>query len=225
MGSHVRGARVETALAAVLATGFAVVLSPAPTQAQDAYNRGGATAPDGLWVAGGLYAASSAGTGVRMELGVPLGVVGPGLMSVAVPVNTWHNGIGCISREICRRWRTNALYVLPELQWEYVLPIRMKHRLSVVPFAGAGFGMFWTYVDDYDRLGTLREVSLGMGVRTGAAVRFGFLNGVFVQVQPVGLLFNVPFDGQPVPGAGEFVYGRSFWVSYDAYFMVGYRFD
>jgi hypothetical protein len=224
VGLWSKGAALGWCAVVALAAGLLVGVTPA--RAQDSYNRGGATAPEGVWLGGGLYTASGSGTGVRMEVGLPLKVVGPGLLSVTLPVSTWHNGARfCPPFDPCMRWRANALYVVPEVQYEYVLPIRMKHRFSIVPFAGAGFALYWSYFDDYPGVGTAREMSPGVAVRTGGAARFGFLNGVFVQIQPVGLLFNIPFDGQPRGGMGEVVYGRSFWFSYDFYLMAGYRFN
>jgi hypothetical protein len=230
VGSSISGTAIRFGAGVVCMAAVLLSAGASPLQAQDGYNQGGSTAPEGVWVGGGLNTVSASGTGIRLEIGIPLKVVGPGMMALVIPASTWHRGsrfCDPFSRD-CMSWRQNALYAVPEVQWEYVLPIRMKHRFSIIPAGGIGFAMYWTYFDDFPGRGTDRDVVLGMAVRTAAAARFGFLNGVFVQVQPVGLLWNIAFDGRtavdPI-GGGTIAAGSSFWVSYEFYAMAGYRWN
>jgi hypothetical protein len=192
------------------AMAMAVTMLAGEAHAQKGYNKGGSRAPDGVWFSGGINVAGGGwrgGAGVRLEAGIPLTLVGPGQLSLVIPLSTYHRAYGWGRRWDDRGWRgrTNVVQVVPELQWEYVFPIRMRHRLSISPQGGFGFGGLWhSHRDDPGAFLII--------MKTGAVVRFGMENGFIVQMQPVGVLFNIPASAY---------YG--FWASYEWYTTVGYR--
>jgi hypothetical protein len=191
------------------AMAMAVTMLAGEAHAQKNYNKGGSRAPDGIWFSGGVNAAGGGwrgGAGIRLEVGIPLTLVGPGQLGLVIPLSTYHRayGWGRWDRWDTRRGRTNVMQVVPELQWEYVFPIRMRHRLSISPQAGFGFGGIWHSHGDHP--GSLLIIA-----KTGAVVRFGMENGFMVQMQPVGMLFNIPTPH------------HRFWASYEWYATVGYR--
>jgi hypothetical protein len=194
-----------------LATAGAVALALAvftgEAQAQKGYNKGGSRAPDGLWLSGGVNASSGrgwGGAGVRLEVGIPLTLVGPGQLGLVVPLSTYHHGRGRRFDDWRGRW--NVMQVVPEVQWEYVFPIKMRHRLSISPQGGFGFGGMWHSRAD-------REGAFLIIFKTGAVVRFGMENGFMVQMQPVGVSFNIP--------AGRY----GFWAAYEWYTTICYRWN
>lgn len=199
-------------LATVGAVVVAMALFADDVQAQKGYNAGGSRAPDGIWFSGGVNAASGArwrggGAGIRLEVGIPLTLAGPGQLGLALPFSTLHRGRGWGTGW---RGRTNVVRAVPEVQWEYVFPIRMPHRLSISPQAGFGFGGLWhSHWDGQPARGTFLII-----FGTGAVVRFGMDNGFMVQMQPVGVSFNVPTHG-----------GYAFWAGYEWYTTIGYRWD
>jgi hypothetical protein len=199
--------RLATAGAVVLA----LVVFTGEAEAQKGYNKGGSRAPDGIWLSGGINTSSGrggGGAGIRLEVGIPLTLVGPGQLGLVVPLSTYHHARGRRGRWYYDggwRGRSNVMQVVPEVQWEYVFPIKMRHRFSISPQGGFGIGGLWHSHGDH--AGAFLII-----FKTGAVLRFGLENGFIVQMQPVGVTFNIPAHRD-----------IGFWAAYEWYTTVGYR--
>lgn len=164
-------------------------------------------APDGMWLGGGLNTSAGAGPdgpGVRLEAGYPLRDVGPGQLSLVVPFSTYHDPGPSDDR-------TNVIQVVPELQWEYALPIDMAPTLSVSPVFGFGPGGIWTNRNQQGNDGAFL-----LTWRFGALVRLGFDNGAMVAMQPAGITFNTAIGDGALDGL---------YTNYEWYLVAGYRWD
>lgn len=207
--THFRYVGLMVAAAACLVLG-------ASSSAEAQYNAGGSVAPDGMWFAGGINASNSFddddfrdfrldgpdGAGIRIEFGIPLTLVGPGQLGLVLPISTVHENLP-------GDWRFNSVTFAPEIQWEYVFPIRMRHRFSLSPQAGFGFGGVWFGGNDVGDDGSFMILW-----KTGVNLRFGFDFGLILQVQPLGFTFNIPTDSD-----------FDFYAAYEFYTGVGYRWD
>ncbi|MFW5925338.1 MAG: hypothetical protein ACOCV4_04175 [Myxococcota bacterium] len=207
----------------VVALGAAVALMASAETAHAQESQ----APDGFWLGGGLNAGSRGygGAGLRLEAGIPLKEVGPGLLALNLPLSTLHhaNRGWCFDGRCDRSRRWNALYLVPEVQYEWPIPIDIPQRFSVVGMIGAGLALFWDY-GDWDGTYDNRHAAFGIvPLRTGAAARFGFVNGWFVQVQPVGFALNVAFGDRYRDD--RYDYYDNFFVTYEFWAMGGYRWD
>lgn len=176
-------------------------------QAQGEYNQGGSRAPDGPWFGGGLNMSAGDGPdgpGIRLEFGIPLKVVGPGQFSLALPMSTYHDSLPGDAR-------INVINFVPEVQWEYVFPLReFEHRFSISPVFGFGFGGIWAGGSNIDNDGAFMLTN-----RLGAVVRLGFTNGLILAMQPFAVTLN-----------GAFNYDHDdFFANYEWYFVAGYRWD
>jgi hypothetical protein len=211
--------------AAVAGLGFALCASPvgaqAPQEEGDPWGQyeqepgsgggegggGGATAtgtvPEGLWVAGGIHGNARRGVGgggLRGEVGLPLMEMSEEMrLAIAIPLYTAH-----------RRWY-NQLYIVPEIQFEIDLPIDMKHKLSVVPYAGLGLSMHF-FSGGFSGSST----GVALTVPLGAWARFTMDNGFMAQVMPLGMSMNIGMNDN---------WGRRFFASYHFFAMAGYRWD
>lgn len=198
--AHFRYIGLVVAAAALMVLGV-----PAASQAQEGYNAGGSTAPDGWWLAGGPNAGAALGNkspdgaGIRLEGGIPLTLVGPGQLSLVLPVSTVTEGFP--------GGRVNSITFYPEVQWEYVFPIHMQHRFSIAPQAGFGIGGVWAHVNSGGSNGAFM-----IGFKTGVVLRFVFDFGLLLETQPMGFTFNIPFGNN-----------ADFYTSYEWYAGVGYR--
>jgi len=201
---------VKHSVTAVTA-GLAFLLMASSAQAQGKYNKGGSRAPDGVWLAGGLNVSAGGGpdgAGVRLEVGVPLKVVGPGQFSLAFPFSTYHDPYHHGPDD----FRDNVASVGAEVQYEYVFPIKMKPRLGLSPLFGLGLGGIWRgghHVRNDDG-------AFLMTWRLGAVLRLGFENGLILAMEPFAVTLNAAFDYRPY---------HDFFANYEWYFLAGYRFD
>jgi len=191
---------------AAVALGATLVASAAEAQeVQDP--QAAPLAPEGMWLGGGLNASGGAGPGgpgVRLEAGFPLRDVGPGQLSFTVPFSTYHDPGP-------NNDRTNVVQVVPELQWEYELPIDMAPTLSISPVVGVGAGGLWT-----NRTQQSNRSSFLLTGRFAAVVRLGFDNGAMLAMQPVGVTFNTAIGGGKQDGL---------YANYEWYLLAGYRWD
>lgn len=200
--AQIRYIVLTVAAACVVALG-----APQLAQAEARYNSAGSTAPDGLWLAGGLNATSAFnyngpdGAGIRLEAGIPLTLVGPGQLTLVLPLSTETEGHG-------HGVRLNTFMFSPEVQWQYILPIHMKHQFSISPQLGMGFGGEWVHDSNVGNQGAFM-----LNFKTGVVARFVFDFGLLLEMQPLGFTFNIPF-GNPF----------DFFAAYEWYAAVGYRF-
>jgi hypothetical protein len=159
--------------------------------------------PEGMWVAGGFHTKAHRGYGtggLRAEVGLPLLEMSEDMrLALALPIYTGH-----------RRW-INELFLVPEVQLEIDLPIDMRHKLAVVPFAGLGFG-FHFFSDRW--VGTGRETDVSLVIPLGAWARFTLDSGWMFQVMPLGMALDI-----------YMTHGGGFFASYRFFAMAGYRFD
>jgi hypothetical protein len=160
--------------------------------------------PEGMWVAGGFHSKAHRGHGtggLRAEVGLPLLEMSEDMrLALALPLYTGH-----------ARWY-NEVFLVPEVQLEIDLPINMRHKLAVVPFAGLGLGFhFWR-----DRwLGvTERSTDVSLVIPMGAWARFTLDSGWMFQVMPLGMALDI-----------YMTHGGGFFASYRFFAMAGYRFD
>jgi hypothetical protein len=166
------------------------------------------TVPEGLWVAGGIHGNARRGVGgggLRGEVGIPLMDMSDDMrLAIALPLYTAH-----------RSWY-NQLYIVPEIQFEIDLPIDMKHKLSVVPYAGLGVSMHF-FSSGWWGPGTGgTSTGVALTIPLGAWARFTMENGFMAQVMPLGMSMNIGLNDN---------WGRRFFASYHFFAMAGYRWD
>jgi hypothetical protein len=157
-----------------------------------------------MWVAGGVHSAARRGggwAGLRAEVGIPLLEMSEDMrLALALPIYTGH-----------RRW-WNELALVPEVQFEIDLPIDMRHKLSVVPFAGLGFSFLFTRVRGFGL--DERQTDVALTIPLGAWARFTMDSGWMFQVMPLGMSMDI-----------FMTHGGGFYASYRFFAMAGYRFD
>jgi hypothetical protein len=191
---------IQLMILGALAVGVTFTMGSTAQAQEDPYGAAGGSSaagqvPEGIWVAGGVHSAARRGggwAGLRAEVGIPLLEMSEDMrLALALPIYTGHRG------------GYHELSLVPEVQFEIDLPIDMRHKLSVVPFAGLGIALHF-----------FNDTAVSLEIPLGAWARFTLDSGWMFQVMPLGMSMDI-----------FMTHNIGFRASYRFFAMAGYRFN